>query len=361
VITAARFHPGGRHFLTGAGDQVFIWELSTRQRVGDPINVRGRVTFADFSRDGRRIITTSGDRAQVWDFASRKPVGPPLIHDTGVDIESARFSPDGSRVATAGWDKTARVWATPGAVTGKPDQVVRWIETITGLRLAPDGGIEPLPAPAWTATFATMSAGGLPAPTMFAQPSLGAAPLDLLSLVALPGSVQDGNEPKDGGSWSRLEDGGLRSPQRVWARADLPANVTGNYRFKIRFTPRKGDQKINVLLPVADRHYAFVVHHGQWRGLDSIGGIRPDNPASPARIPDFKLAKDKVNEFVFAVRLDGEKTGIAIEHDGKPLLSWSGSVADLDASFWVPRRGHISLVPWVTQTDFHEATLTLEP
>jgi hypothetical protein len=45
---------------------------------------------------------------RVWDAASGKPIGELLKHEDVVN--SAQFSPDGQRIVTASWDKTARLW-----------------------------------------------------------------------------------------------------------------------------------------------------------------------------------------------------------------------------------------------------------
>jgi WD40 repeat protein len=56
----------------------------------------------------------------MWDAATGKPLGVPLTHQAEVPsrgVTSAAFRPDGTRMVTASYDKTARVW---DAATGKP-------------------------------------------------------------------------------------------------------------------------------------------------------------------------------------------------------------------------------------------------
>jgi tetratricopeptide (TPR) repeat protein len=74
------------------------------------------VLSAQFSPDGMRVVTASYDKtARIWDARTGLPLTEPLRHKDVV--YSAKFSPDGSRVVTASFDKTARVW---DARTGRP-------------------------------------------------------------------------------------------------------------------------------------------------------------------------------------------------------------------------------------------------
>ena len=62
---------------------------------------------AQFSPDGQRVVTASWDKtARLWDAATGKEIGEPMKHEGTVD--SAQFSPDGQRVVTASEDNTAR-------------------------------------------------------------------------------------------------------------------------------------------------------------------------------------------------------------------------------------------------------------
>jgi serine/threonine protein kinase len=66
------------------------------------------VQSASFSPDGTRVVTASWDKtARVWDATTGKELAVLRGHEGSV--LSASFSPDGTRVVTAG-DKTARVW-----------------------------------------------------------------------------------------------------------------------------------------------------------------------------------------------------------------------------------------------------------
>ena len=74
--------------------------------------LRGHITdvyCAEFSPDGARVVTASWDRtARVWDAAT----GATLMTLRGhTDIfKCCAFSPDGARVVTGSFDHTARVW-----------------------------------------------------------------------------------------------------------------------------------------------------------------------------------------------------------------------------------------------------------
>ena len=72
------------------------------------------VTSVSWSPDGSRIATASRDgTARVWDAASGAEALTLKGH-TG-DVSSVSWSPDGRRIATASSDKTARVWDCAGA------------------------------------------------------------------------------------------------------------------------------------------------------------------------------------------------------------------------------------------------------
>ena len=76
---------------------------------------------AAFSPDGSRIVTASRDKtARIWDAASAKEIAVLRGHEGAVN--SAAFSPDGSRIVTASEDKTARIW---DAASGKEIAVLR--------------------------------------------------------------------------------------------------------------------------------------------------------------------------------------------------------------------------------------------
>ncbi len=95
-----------------------------------------RVTSAAFSPDGRRILTASYDRtARIWDAVS----GLQLISATGhaERLSAAQFSNDGQQLVTASADGTARIWdATTArqriALTGHQGPV-------TAAAFSPDG------------------------------------------------------------------------------------------------------------------------------------------------------------------------------------------------------------------------------
>ena len=67
------------------------------------------VTTVAWSPDGSRLATASRDQtARVWDAATGKELL--TVKGSGGDFRCVAWSPDGKRLATTSWGKTAKVW-----------------------------------------------------------------------------------------------------------------------------------------------------------------------------------------------------------------------------------------------------------
>jgi WD40 repeat protein len=95
---------------------VRVWELETGKPVGEPLRHADWVFTARFSPDGNYLLTAGRDYlARLWDWRAGRLVCPAFQHD--YEVHAAAFTPDGRWVLTASDDKTLRVWES---VTGKP-------------------------------------------------------------------------------------------------------------------------------------------------------------------------------------------------------------------------------------------------
>ncbi|MEY2575372.1 MAG: hypothetical protein QOF80_859 [Verrucomicrobiota bacterium] len=123
-IGSGEFSPDGRHLLTWTLDDVTvrIWDVEHGEAVGAPLRHTANIASARFSPDGSKIATASEDRtARLWDAATGKPLTDPLEHPA--QVTSVGFSPDGRQIVTACADKAIRIWdAESGKLIADPFQ-----------------------------------------------------------------------------------------------------------------------------------------------------------------------------------------------------------------------------------------------
>ncbi len=135
-IDSAQFSPDSQRIVTAVNKTAQVWDTTSGQPIGKPMEHESFYTSPQFSPDGQRVVTVSQDNmARVWDAASGQPLGEAMKHE-GI-VYSAQFSPDGQRVVTASLDNTARLWDT---VSGKPlGKPLKHESLIVSAQFSPDG------------------------------------------------------------------------------------------------------------------------------------------------------------------------------------------------------------------------------
>jgi hypothetical protein len=94
---------------------VYVWDAKTGEKLLTLAEHTGTVRDAAWSPDGSKIATASIDKtAKVWDAVTGKVLLTFSEHTD--DISVIAWSPDGTRLVTGGDDRIARVW---DATTGK--------------------------------------------------------------------------------------------------------------------------------------------------------------------------------------------------------------------------------------------------
>ncbi len=118
-VAAVAFSPDGSKLAVGTYGRVTVWDLKTVQPT-TLTNVLAAVNDLKFSPDGSLLAVAGGQPSVRGDLRLFSTKDWKLLHTLGghADVVSCvSFSPDGSKLASASFDKTVKLWTV---ADGKP-------------------------------------------------------------------------------------------------------------------------------------------------------------------------------------------------------------------------------------------------
>ncbi|MEV4362291.1 WD40 repeat domain-containing protein [Nonomuraea sp. NPDC049625] len=143
ALGAVALSPDGRILVTGVADEkspdLQLWDAATQRPLGPPLHPEGARRAAayrvEFTPDGRTLLSEGLDGIRLWDVASRREVA----HEKS--LAWARISSDGRFVA-AQRDKSIVFWDIASRRdTGARITVRDATDVITAMTISPDGTI----------------------------------------------------------------------------------------------------------------------------------------------------------------------------------------------------------------------------
>ena len=152
--TALAFSPDGKLLAEAVGSDIRLWRAEQLPRLvpvpaAAPVSVGATVDSLDFSRDGLLAAGDTNGRVHIW--AAGTPGAKPRLVGYGTDknndagkrlVYAVAFNPQGTMLASGGWDGTLRLWRIRNAGDTKPIGAPDRMKArggIRGLAFSPDG------------------------------------------------------------------------------------------------------------------------------------------------------------------------------------------------------------------------------
>lgn len=139
-VVALAFHPTRPWLASGAYGRVTVWDTTTGTPIQMLTAVLGAVNDVRFSPDGKLLAVAGGQPSAKGDlrlFTTKdwKLLSVLAGHDDVV--ASVAFRPDGSKLASASYDRTIRIW---DVASGKRERTLTMhSDFVTSVAYSPDG------------------------------------------------------------------------------------------------------------------------------------------------------------------------------------------------------------------------------
>lgn len=145
-VRAIAISPDGKHAVSGSFDSSAIYWSLTRDVAEQVLRFHdSAVNAVAIARDGRIVTGGEDARIAVWQPGAPSPAS--VLQGHTAPIVSLSISPDGRTLASASWDRTARLWPLPaagfwGGLFGSgatPRVLAGHQQNVNGVAFTPDG------------------------------------------------------------------------------------------------------------------------------------------------------------------------------------------------------------------------------